>query len=386
RAPCGRRGGGDMLTWFLPLALAATFAPETAPDCMCATAAPEVRAEEPPAGGAKNDGTGANIADTGANKADTRANKADTRANKADKRADKAEKRDKNDDVLSWQRGDTFRIAVEGSLEEDVQASYAGAEAGGLTRFSLQRNRIGVRGALFKHVEFEVAREVETRDAETGFREKSPWRDVNVNLAYLKGAELQAGRFKVPFGLDALTSEVRNDFVYHTLGADYLAPGRDTGVMLHGRLFDHVLHYSTGWFRGDGEHARSSKLVGASNTVAARVTASPFRRVRAGGLDDLEIGAAVAVSDVSDDPALPQGLRGHTVLTADTFFHSVYVNGERRRVGTDVSWKNGPASLRAEYIRVIDERRRQGFADEDLAPARYQSWYVGGTYVLTGEK
>jgi phosphate-selective porin len=340
-----------VLTWFLPVVLAAACAPETVADGACAPVAAEVRVDEPPA-----------------------------RAKK-DKRAEK-----KDDDWLSWQHGDSFRLEVEAALEEDVQGSYDGAEARGLTRFSLQRNRIGVRGAIFKHVEFEAAREVETRDVEAGVRDKTAWRDVNVNLAYLKSAELQAGRFKVPFGLDALTSEVRNDFVYHTLGADYLAPGRDAGVMLHGRLFDRVLHYSTGWFHGDGEHARSSKLLGGSQTVATRFTVSPFRGVRAGGLDDLEIGMAVAVSDVSDEDARPQGLRGRTVLTEDTFFHSVYVNGQRRRVGTDVSWKNGPASLRAEYIRVSDERLRQGYADEDLAAARYRSWYVGGTYLLTGEK
>jgi phosphate-selective porin len=73
-------------------------------------------------------------------------------------------------------------------------------------------------------------------------------------------------------------------------------------------------------------------------------------------------------------------------MTQDTFFHPVYVKGQRRRMEADLNWKNGPASLRAEYTHVTDERLRQGYADEDLAPARYRSWYVGGTYVLTGEK
>jgi phosphate-selective porin OprO/OprP len=341
-----------VLTWFLPVVLAAICAPDPVADGGCARVATEVRAEEQPA----------------------------SRSKKDEKRAEKTP------DPLSWQHGDSFRLEVEASLEEDVQASYEGSEARGLTRFSLQRNRIGVHGAVFKHVEFEAAREIETRDAETGLREKTAWRDVNVNLAYLKSAEVQVGRFKVPFGLDALTSEVRYDFVYRSLGADYLAPGRDAGVMLHGRLFDRALHYSTGWFHGDGEHARSSKMLGGGNALAMRVTGSPFRRVRAGGLDDLELGVAVAVSNVSDEDVRPQGLRGRTVLTEETFFHSVYVNGQRRRVGADVSWKNGPASMRAEYIRVTDERLRQGFADDDLAPARYRSWYVGGTYLLTGEK
>jgi phosphate-selective porin len=73
-------------------------------------------------------------------------------------------------------------------------------------------------------------------------------------------------------------------------------------------------------------------------------------------------------------------------MTQDTFFHPVYVKGHRRRWEGDLDWTVGPASLRAEYTHVADDRLQQGYADENLPDARYRSWYVGGTYLLTGER
>jgi phosphate-selective porin len=50
-----------------------------------------------------------------------------------------------------------------------------------------------------------------------------------------------------------------------------------------------------------------------------------------------------------------------------------------------VDWTLGPGSLRAEYTHVTDERLGQSYTDSDLSDARYQSWYVQGTWLLTGE-
>jgi phosphate-selective porin len=73
-------------------------------------------------------------------------------------------------------------------------------------------------------------------------------------------------------------------------------------------------------------------------------------------------------------------------MTEDTFFSAVYVNGRRRRWEGDLDWILGPASVRAEYTHVTDDRISQGFGGQDLPDARYRSWYLSGTYLLTGEK
>jgi phosphate-selective porin len=290
--------------------------------------------------------------------------------------------------------GSVLRLDFEAKVQEDAHWSYPGAQdptaKGPLKTLDLHRNRIGVQGNLFKRIEFEIERELtekelSEKDLLAGVTPQSQWKDVNVNVTYIKNAQIQAGKFKIPFGLDELTGVTHNDFVYRSLGASYLAPARDIGGMVHGRFFKKGLNYWAGVFRHDGDNARSKKIEGGGRTFAARVTGTPFRRVALPGLVPLEVGSAFTVSALSDDSFRPNGLRGRTVLTQDTFNTLVYVKGQRRRWEADLDWTLGPASARAEYTIVRDDRLGQGLADNDLPDARARSWYVSGTYLLTGE-
>jgi phosphate-selective porin OprO/OprP len=278
--------------------------------------------------------------------------------------------------------GSSFRMDVEAKFQEDIHDSYAGAAD--LSRAELHRNRIGVQGHVFKKIEYEVERELTEKELDVGKTPKSPWKDVYVNLAFVKNAQVQVGKFKIPFGLDQLTGVTHNDFVYRSLGATYLAPARDIGLMVHGSFLKHGLQYWTGAFRHDGDNARSSKIEGGAETVAARVTGTPFR-ASARGLGEIALGTSFAVSRLSDDSFRPNGLRGRTVMTEDVFYEPVYVKGQRRRWEADVDWIIGPASARGEYTLVSDQRKQQGIGDNDLPDARARSWYVSGTWLLTGE-
>jgi hypothetical protein len=51
-----------------------------------------------------------------------------------------------------------------------------------------------------------------------------------------KAIRVRAGRFKVPFSLEETTGVKHLDFVDRSLAATQLAPGRDVGVMAHGRV------------------------------------------------------------------------------------------------------------------------------------------------------
>jgi len=294
--------------------------------------------------------------------------------------------------------GKAVRLNFEAKLQEDGHASHP--DAPGLQcpnqvlpkacEWEFHRNRIGVSGKVGKHIEFEVVRELTEQELTekqliNGETAKSNWKDVNVNVDYIKNAQIQAGKFKIPFGLDQLTGVTHNDFVYRSLGASYLAPGRDVGVQVHGRFFKRGLNYWVGAFEHDGDNARSKKIEGGNETFAARVTGQPFRRLMAPGLGRIDVGGAFAISRLSDDSFRPNGFRGRTIIAQDYFYESVYVNGARRRFEGDIDWTVGPASVRAEYTHVLDSRLRQGLGDEDLPDARARSWYVSGTWALTGE-
>lgn len=295
--------------------------------------------------------------------------------------------------------GKVFRLDFQAKLQEDAHSSYPGAK--GVTcsntalpstcLWELHRNRVGVEGYVFRRIEYEAERELteqELTDKEllAGFTPKSLWKNVDVNVSYINNFQVQAGRFKIPFGLDELTGDSHNDFAYRSLGANNLAPSRDTGVMAHGRFFKRGVNYWTGVFRHDGDNSRSKKIQGGGATFAARVTGTPLRRLNKGLFRGLEFGTAVAVSAVSADSFRPNGLRGRTTFNQDTFYQPVYVNGRRHRWEGDVDWTIGPASARSEFTWLTDQRHGQALGDEDLPDARARSWYVSGTWIVTGER
>ena len=102
--------------------------------------------------------------------------------------------------------------------------------------------RFGVTGDFFdRRIEFEVSRDPSEGPGE--------WKDVFVNLRRSRALELTGGRFKVPFGREMLTGRSNLDFVYRSFAAEALSPGRDVGVMAHGRLYREPFEVSGGILR-----------------------------------------------------------------------------------------------------------------------------------------
>lgn len=192
----------------------------------------------------------------------------------------------------------------------------------------------------------------------------------------------------MPFSLDATTGSTTHDFIFRSLAARTLAFGRDIGVMAHGRtdgrrltyavgVFDHGDDTATDFF--DDDNAGQAQ----SRTFGGRVTVQPFDSLRSlpRGLRNLEFGVNAARETL---PEGLNGLRGRSVFRYD-FFAPVYVKGARLRGGADVAFFAGPASLKAEWIEVRDERKNQGLADVDLPDAFGRGWYLAGSVLLTGE-
>ena len=265
-----------------------------------------------------------------------------------------------------------FRVRLAG----DVRDSAAPLEdEGDANRLDIPRRRVGVRGGILNLVDFEV-------DAELGASEV--WRDVYANYRQFDVLQVQGGKFKLPFSLDENTSSANLDFVYRSRAASQLAPGRDIGFMVHGRLLNRTLGYEAGVFQHDGSNARTadSERVYGGQTLASRVTVQPFRG-RNPLLSDLQFGVAFTRSGLGEGFS---DLRGRTALDARFFRPDVWVNGERQRRGLEARWRPGPVSIKAEWLQVRDERRLQSVDDTDLSPLVATGWYVSGTWALTGEK
>ena len=174
--------------------------------------------------------------------------------------------------------------------------------------------------------------------------------------------------------------------MFRSLAATHLAPGRDIGVMVHGRVVKERLRYEAGVFEHDGKNARTNnpdKVFGGQTTAVRVISrAAPQHE----GRDRRPVarrGLHAAATCRKGSPAL----RGQTVMEQTFFSSSDYiVNGPRRRLGVEMEFLPGPASIKAEWMRVDTERRGQSVEDTDLSPLIGEGWYVSGTYAITGEK
>lgn len=261
-----------------------------------------------------------------------------------------------------------FRVRVQGDFR---RFSPELPMDGGTSR--LRRARVGVEGRVLDDFEYEF--DYETRDDE------HPWRNVFVNYRRWRAIEVRAGRFKVPFGREQLTGVFNTQFVERSLAANQLSPGRDTGVMLHGRLVHDVVRYQAALVRHDGDNSRVSGERVGERLWAGRVLVSPWAKGPK-ALRTLEAGGAVTRGRIEEGL---NGLRGRTLSGFD-YSQAVYVKGRRLRMGVETGWTPGPFGVEAEYIRLLDERNGQGLGDVDLPDALAQGWSVMGSWVVTGEK
>jgi len=73
-------------------------------------------------------------------------------------------------------------------------------------------------------------------------------------------------------------------------------------------------------------------------------------------------------------------------VARETFFDRVFVNGDRRRYGAELSWTPGPFSVKGEFISVQEQRLGQGLLANDLPDLLSRGWYLSGTWLVTGGK
>jgi phosphate-selective porin OprO/OprP len=274
----------------------------------------------------------------------------------------------------SIEAGDWLRVDFRARFQGDVRKSEAPLRNDADGGLDIARRRVGVEGHVRHIFNYQV-------EYELGARE---WRDVYLDYRQFKRVQVRAGMFKLPFGLDENTSATNLDFIYRSRISSRLAPGRDRGVTVHGRVWKNVMTYEGGVFRNDGDNARpsNSARVFGKRTLAARVLAQPFRHSKS-ALTDLQVGGAISSTDV---PLGFPAIRARTVFGASFYDSDVWVRGHRQRTGVEARWRPGRLSIQSEYTRLTDERRGQSVEDGDLSPLVAQGWYVSGAYALTRKR
>ena len=258
----------------------------------------------------------------------------------------------------SLRLGNQVRIDLHARVQADVSLQEESGAAWG-------NRRIGVDGVLFKRVEFQIERE---------FSDVEPWRDVFADARVHRALRIRAGHFKVPFSMERTTSDFDLDFISRAAAVIDISPGRETGIMLHGRGPRRFFKYEFGVFR---LAEPPLKPLVESGTDGAMLTAARFTFTPG----TASIGVAFTESPL---PEGLHGLSGHFdddgLLSSEDF----YVNGRRRRLGVEGRWTAGRLSIKGELLRQADSREGESVSNSDLSDLIVEGGYVSGVWRIIG--
>ena len=93
--------------------------------------------------------------------------------------------------------------------------------------FDVARRRLSIDGTIGRDSGFQ---------AEAEMNDDDPVRDLYLDYRAARAAQIRGGRFKLPFGLEENIPHAKLEFVRRSLMSDRLAPGRDDGLTLYGRV------------------------------------------------------------------------------------------------------------------------------------------------------
>lgn len=118
--------------------------------------------------------------------------------------------------------------------------------------FRLRRARLQLDGTfLSPALQYEA--DVELRTSSDG-SEPMRLQDFYMDYAWDPGIRLRAGQFKIPYSYQFILSGTRLQFNERSIANRAFSPGRDLGLMLHGRNESDTLSYATGLFNGEGQN------------------------------------------------------------------------------------------------------------------------------------
>lgn len=131
---------------------------------------------------------------------------------------------------------------------------------------------------------------------QTNFATSPAILDAEAHYRLAEALVLQAGQFKAPFSRELLTTAGDLDFIERSRVVTALAPGRQLGLELRGRLGRGRLEYGMGAFNGNGIASRNDdgRLLGVARAGVWLLGAEPSASRR------LEVGGNIAYSRDTD--------------------------------------------------------------------------------------
>jgi phosphate-selective porin OprO/OprP len=251
-------------------------------------------------------------------------------------------------------------------------AVNASGQAPTVSQFLLRRVRPILAGTLYHNIDFFFQPDFGGNTAAIY--------DAYLDVKPETYANLRAGKFKLPLGLERLQTDSYLTFAERGLTAD-LIPQRDTGLELYGGFFGNALTYQAAFTNGTADGAFTPDSDANNGKVGTlRVFAQPFKNSNTEPLKGLGLGLAGGYS--TDGTALPTF---KTATGQEQFFSynaGVSFDGEQSHLNPEANYYDGPLGLYGEYI----ESNQVAQLAKVKTRFSNDAWQGGISWVLTGEK
>lgn len=264
--------------------------------------------------------------------------------------------------------GPEGRLKIGGYAQFDGRWVEQGSPAD--SAFRVRRARIDLRGELPNQFAWRLMPDFSGSSATLidGWVEYRGW-DLGVP---------RVGQFKEPFGLEAMYSPAWLDFTERSMISTAFAPLEDIGIGLTGQALDKHLWYGVGAFNGRGTNKEDNQN---DKDIAGRLQFTPWAGDESPWLAGLALGVS-ATRGEQDEVLKGAEYRSAARVPFVRYADNAASDGNRDRWGADVEWFVGPASLKAEWMEIEQDRI---FAGSTNVNAAFDGWAVTLTCLLTGE-
>jgi phosphate-selective porin OprO/OprP len=202
--------------------------------------------------------------------------------------------------------------------------------------------------------------------------------DAYLNLRYWPLANIQAGKFKAPFGLERLQSATNMLFVERALPTQ-LVPNRDLGMMVHGNFREGLVQYQLALMNGVSDGASADVDSSDGKELVARLFVHPFQDSTQDWLSGLGLGFAIDYG--RQDGGTPAPYRAQSQSIFFSYAAGTALTGSRVRYSPQAYYYWGPFGALAEYVRTSTDVSLMGQKEQ----FENDAWQLALSYVLTGE-
>ncbi len=155
------------------------------------------------------------------------------------------------------------------SLGARLQSRYTFTDSDGgqnTSEFRVRRMKLFMNGYAYSK---DLTYKLQVNFADSGKLLEDAW----LNYRLVDEAQFLVGQEKVQFARQEITSSGSQQFVDRSNATDTFKMGRDTGLMVHGKIAKGIFNYNLGVYGGVGQNTQRKFT---NNAFAARVAVNPF--------------------------------------------------------------------------------------------------------------